>query len=186
MLAHITLTSRRRAALKTGLRLALILECLSLIAAARAQLPGIKFDQGIGYYYYAGGKLEVLPKPTRQQDWGSPFCTLMLPQDVRFFTYGLDFSRGLAGEPGAPCQFGFDFTYSLPGGRMVDASWPARFVPVAGYDEKVYEIVFDGPIDHLKSGDLKCSYCVFRLGGATRKEGHEEGFCFRFIHPREE
>lgn len=142
----------------------------------------LRFESGIGYYWSAEGVTHFLywtKNPGRRIDESS---ILAVPPGVRFFSYGLDMSRAQASMlgtsiQGPPHMIGYGFHYRTASGQRVpegSASWAVRFVPVKGYDEKVYEIIPDGPIYQLASGEIDHQYFALDFP-------QDQAYIFRFI-----
>ncbi len=159
---------------------------------SQAQERSLKFDGGIGYYLAIDGKLNYIYWPTPKISWAETNSIWRIPTNAQFYVFGLDFSGppsggtsflgksvSGAGHPAPPHWRGYTFTYADGDGNL-QSPWPARFIPLSGYKEKVYEIVFDGPQKELKSGELYHRYCVFQLGNSTDAG---EAFVFSYTQP---
>jgi len=139
------------------------------------------FDKGVGFYWASAGKTNFLSWPAQRRisknlvrEWIRAFKAgkfVDIPKDVKFYSYGLDIG---VGQP--PHLLGFGFFY-VDLNNKKHGTWAARFLPVHGYKEKVYEIVLDGPHDKLKSGEMKYKFLAFKI---PRRLGRETAFLFRY------
>src|SRR5436853_5529189 len=120
----------------------------SLASAAEdvAKNYGLKFRAGIGFYLVIDGLPYPLGWTKSTHEQANESDIVQIPFDAQFYSYGLDFSGGTVAGPQPPHLLGFGLSYMDMGGKR-QGRWPARFVPVAGYEEKVYRIIFEGPYD---------------------------------------
>lgn len=128
---------------------------------------GLKFKEGIGFYVAIDGVPYPLgwTKDTDKQATESDI--VQIPFDAQFYSYGLDFSTGTA-----PHILGYGLSYLDMNGQR-HGRWAARFVPVAGYDQKVYRIIFEGPYEQLRNDKLQYHFWALEVPG-------REGFLFHF------
>lgn len=139
--------------------------------SAIAQIEQLTFDDGIGFYWAADGIAHYLYWPTAPTSRAPDSSIIDVPTYARFFSYGLDFSgangsltRSFTVAP--PHLTGYSFHYRTVDGTRKPSgtsAWPVRFLPVNGYTEKVYEIIFDGPIERMRNGDLQHRYFALEL-----------------------
>lgn len=176
-----------------SLTLALLLPLLSLgslpwaTAEDFAKNYGLKFKAGIGFYVVIDG----VPAPlgwTKHYAKGPEFDSapleldeaniVSIPFDAQFYSYGLDFSRAGTPGPEPPHLLGYGLSYVDASGQR-KGRWMAQFVPVLGYDEKVYRILFQGPYDDLRSDKLQYRFWAFDVPSAI-----PQGFLFHFDTPK--
>ena len=138
---------------------------------------GLKFNEGIGFYVTIDGIPNALQWAKDTQKQADESDIIKIPYDVQFYSYGLDFSvgGGLAG-PQPPNLLGYGFSYMDTNGQL-KGIWPARFVPVAGYEQKVYRIIFGGPYDELRNDKTQYRFWAFDVPSVTTTHS---GFLFQF------
>jgi len=137
---------------------------------------GLKFNSGIGFYYVTNGVPIPLTWVKHKEDQAKESDIVRIPTDVQFYSYGLDFSVGDITGPKPPHILGYGLSIVDTNG-VVQGRWAARFVPVAGYDQKVYRIMFEGPYDDLCSDKLQYQFWEFVFPG-------DDAFLFHFATPK--
>jgi hypothetical protein len=138
---------------------------------------GLKFDAGIGFYVTINGIPNPLTWTKKTTSLANESDIIKIPPDAQFYSYGLDFSTGGMAGPQPPQFLGYGLSYMETNGTF-QGMWAARFVPVAGYDQKVYRILFDGPYDDLKSDKLQYNFWAFDVPGSS------QGFLFHFVNAK--
>ena len=128
---------------------------LNVAESARAQSLSEKpvFNQGIGYYVQTGGQLNWLGYPILERNTIRDQCLPVSKSDFKIFTYGIDYSKLPSGLPphlDGFCVVLFESQYNLDNPdflsrEMQDRKGPyaVHFIPVAGYDQPVYELTCD-------------------------------------------
>jgi len=101
----------------------------------------LSFDDGIGFYWEADGQTHFLywtddPKNATEND------VITIPENARFFSYGLQ-------APSLPPHLvGYGMEYRSEDGEL-HGRYPARFLPMDGYEQPVYQISLP---THIVSG----------------------------------
>ena len=137
---------------------------------------GYKFKDGIGFYVVMDGVAVPLTWTEDTRLRPTDEAIIQVSSDAEFYAYGLDFSRGsLPGTgPLPPHLLGYSMSY-LDANEQRQGHWAARFVPVAGYDQQVYRIMFEGPYDDLMKGKFAYRAWMFELGGNQGYFFHSTG-----------
>jgi hypothetical protein len=133
---------------------------------------GLKFNC-IGFYVTIDGVPNALQWTKNTTSQAIESDIIQIPPDAQFYSYGLDFSVGGMTGPQPPNLLGYGLSYMDTNGSLQGA-WAARFVPVAGYDQKVYRIVFEGPYDDLRNDKVQYRFWAFDV------PGNNQGFLFHF------
>lgn len=111
------------------------------------------FDKGIGFYVLSDGQLTWLAYPTTDRDKVNEETGVVSPQDFKLYAYGIDYSHTPNGLPPHLNDFGvvlYTGQYYIDAPDYISHSlrdrrgpYPVHFVPIAGYDQPVYEITCD-------------------------------------------
>lgn len=142
------------------------------------------FADGIGIYVLHGGKYNLLvwkkkivsapgavPEPRDIAEAAQQ--ALVVDPGVRFFAYGLDFSKWQAVPP-------YEMAFCiLRDERTVDGIYPVRLKPLDSTAAPVYELLLPTVIDNLKSGALPHLFWVLNFQYSCN-----DGWTFRFARNR--
>jgi hypothetical protein len=134
---------------------------------------GLKFDAGIGFYVVSDGIPYALTWAKNIKGQINESDISEISTNAQFYSYGLDFSVGAMAGPQPPHLLGYGLSYMDTNGNF-HGMWAARFVPVSGYDQKVYRIVFEGPYDDLKNDTFQYHFWAFNV------PGDNQGYPFHF------
>jgi hypothetical protein len=117
------------------------------------------FTEGIGIYYFNDGKYNFLiwkkklltseaDPPVEKDMLAAAEQAIRVKKGVRFYTYGLDFSRlGLI----PPYAMAFCVARDV---KTIEGIFPVRIKPVEGLGQ-IYEIVLPPLIDDLSAGKIQ-------------------------------
>lgn len=120
------------------------------------------FQSGIGFYLYDGSHTFPLGWGVSSLDDQKSVTDrlIALPENVQFYSYGIDFSnRNLP-----PHLEGYQWGYQTREGEK-KGDWAVRFVPLKEFKEKTYEMVFEGPLADLASRKIDCAFWYFIVPG---------------------
>jgi hypothetical protein len=142
---------------------------LAMLGTAPATAQRVTFGNGIGYYVFYDGAAYALGWTTRIAEKFDDKQVKLIPKHAEFYAFGLDFSGGTGGMapvPLPPHLAGIGMMYLKKNGEL---DGMVRFIPVPGYQEKVYRLTMPTYLIDQSNYD----YFALRVSG-------NDGYLFRF------